>query len=189
MDSPKPRHQRLAFITLVLLGLHFIWFVITVIFGLHCLNGLFAFPLIVTAAFTVWITLADALRNRRFGLMEHGGSLVRAVGALVAVGMLCDLADPCWREAQVRGRVSKTRTLLKSPATHAALRDAVSTAPLVLDPFGYGTPIQTTRTAEGALRLWSLGPDFSDNSGSVVYDPTNGTVSGGDIIHEIPPPR
>ena len=189
MDSPRPRHQRLAFITLVLLGLHFVWFIITVILYLPCVNGLFAFPLVVTAVFTVCSTLADALRNRRFGLMEHGGSLARVLGALVAVGMLFGFADPCFREMQVSSRVYRTRTLLKSVETHAALADATSTAPLVLDPFGYGMPIQTTRTVEGNLRLWSVGPDFRDDAAAIVYDSTNGMVSRGDIIHEVPPPR
>ena len=30
--------------------------------------------------------------------------------------------------------------------------------------------------------VWSGGPDKKDNEGSLRYDPTNGTVSNGDII-------
>ena len=32
-------------------------------------------------------------------------------------------------------------------------------------------------------------PDFRDDAAAIVYDSTNGMVSRGDIIHEVPPPR
>ena len=30
--------------------------------------------------------------------------------------------------------------------------------------------------------LWSIGPDSKDNQGQVLYDTTNGTTSGGDLV-------
>ncbi len=30
--------------------------------------------------------------------------------------------------------------------------------------------------------IWSYGPDLTDNEATILYDPTNGTLSGGDII-------
>jgi hypothetical protein len=39
--------------------------------------------------------------------------------------------------------------------------------------------------AAGQGQTWtlrSIGPDGADDSGSTLYDPTNGTVSGGDIV-------
>ena len=30
--------------------------------------------------------------------------------------------------------------------------------------------------------VYSLGPDMTDNQAGVVYDPTNGTVSAGDVV-------
>ncbi len=35
---------------------------------------------------------------------------------------------------------------------------------------------------EKALVIWSPGPDGVDDGGRIVYDPTNGTISGGDLV-------
>lgn len=43
--------------------------------------------------------------------------------------------------------------------------------------------------ASGALTVYSLGPDKADDGGAITYDPTNGTVSDGDILLRIPPDR
>lgn len=39
----------------------------------------------------------------------------------------------------------------------------------------------------GMVRIWSVGPDGVDDAGILPYDPTNGTMSGGDLIVEIWP--
>ena len=44
------------------------------------------------------------------------------------------------------------------------------------DPFT-GQPLRVAND-----RIWSLGPDGQDQSARVSYDPTNGTVSAGDIV-------
>lgn len=38
------------------------------------------------------------------------------------------------------------------------------------------------RAPEKALVIWSPGPDGVDDGGRIVYDPTNGTISGGDLV-------
>lgn len=40
----------------------------------------------------------------------------------------------------------------------------------------------TLRAPERALEIWSPGPDGQDDSGRIVYDPTNGTLSRGDLV-------
>lgn len=35
--------------------------------------------------------------------------------------------------------------------------------------------------------VWSLGPDRADNHATLDYDPTNGTVSAGDVIRTTQP--
>jgi len=43
------------------------------------------------------------------------------------------------------------------------------------DPFGQGSPFQTKPF------LYSLGPNQTDQKGKILYDPTNGTITPGDI--------
>ena len=38
------------------------------------------------------------------------------------------------------------------------------------------------RPLYSAYRIWSVGPDREDQQGDIIYDPTNGLVSGGDIV-------
>lgn len=44
------------------------------------------------------------------------------------------------------------------------------------DPFT-GQPVKFTPQA-----IYSLGPDKSDQGGGIIYDPTNGTISAGDVV-------
>lgn len=62
----------------------------------------------------------------------------------------------------------KAETLPNQP--HNPWRDPFTDAPLRTD-----TPTSPTL-------LYSLGPDLKDQRGALAYDPTNGTVSAGDII-------
>ncbi len=52
------------------------------------------------------------------------------------------------------------------------------------DPFGL-EPLKFLSAPE-SFTCYSVGPDEQDNRASVSYDPTNGTISGGDIVFEIP---
>jgi hypothetical protein len=38
------------------------------------------------------------------------------------------------------------------------------------------------RAPERVLAIWSVGPDGKDDGGAIAYDPTNGTVSRGDLV-------
>ena len=52
------------------------------------------------------------------------------------------------------------------------------------DPFGDG-PLRYFTTSD-SLICYSVGPDKQDNRATVEYDPTNGTVSAGDISLKVP---
>jgi hypothetical protein len=39
---------------------------------------------------------------------------------------------------------------------------------------------------DGGTTIYSLGPDQEDQGGRIAYDPTNGTLSPGDIVIRIP---
>lgn len=41
------------------------------------------------------------------------------------------------------------------------------------------------RASDGVLYMYSIGPDKVDDLGLIVYDPTNGTVSAGDIVEAV----
>lgn len=52
------------------------------------------------------------------------------------------------------------------------------------DPFGDGRLM--FNTAPDLITCYSIGPDRVDDGGVIVYDPTNGTVSRGDRVLEVP---
>ena len=55
------------------------------------------------------------------------------------------------------------------------------------DPFGDG-PLKFLSTTD-SLTCYSIGPDKNDNRATIAYDPTNGTISGGDILLKVPRER
>lgn len=55
--------------------------------------------------------------------------------------------------------------------------DAFTSAPLRLAPAGAG------------VVCYSVGPDKADDGGAIVYDPSNGTISRGDIVATVPAKR
>ncbi len=64
------------------------------------------------------------------------------------------------------------------PETLGAIADLYETPPI--DPFST-KPFVYIRKDDG-FSLYSLGPQIDDNLGALEYDPTNGTVSAGDIV-------
>ena len=59
--------------------------------------------------------------------------------------------------------------------------------PFRLSVFNSEDYLGATESADGqplysAYRIWSVGPDREDQQGDIIYDPTNGLVSGGDIV-------
>ncbi len=59
-------------------------------------------------------------------------------------------------------------------------------APLPRDPFTRA-PLTVLSQPDGATTFYSLGPDLADQRGALAYDPTNGTISPGDITLRLPP--
>ncbi|MDK2970474.1 MAG: hypothetical protein PWP23_229 [Candidatus Sumerlaeota bacterium] len=54
------------------------------------------------------------------------------------------------------------------------------------DPFAApGVTLRTTRGDDGAFIVYSVGPDEQDNGAAFEYDPTNGTISPGDIATRV----
>lgn len=53
-----------------------------------------------------------------------------------------------------------------------------------MDPFANGA-LRFIPTAD-ALFCYSIGPDKRDDRATIEYDPTNGTISGGDILRRVP---
>ncbi len=101
---------------------------------------------------------------------------------------LADLAMPNAMEAATRLAVSQAK--LRIVAAEAELRrqsappstlGELSLPRTPIDPFT-GTTLRYANNGDGTWGVWALGPDGDSDGGSVVYDPTNGTVSDGDIV-------
>lgn len=55
------------------------------------------------------------------------------------------------------------------------------------DPFAdYQKPLKWIAESPDLFTIYSIGPDQKDNKARITYDPTNGTISPGDIILRIP---
>jgi hypothetical protein len=83
--------------------------------------------------------------------------------------------------AAARYRLLKTGEF---PASSAEFAPLLETG-LPEDPF-IKEPIHFIKTMDSFF-LYSVGPDQKDDSAVFPYDPTNGTISAGDIFIEIPP--
>jgi hypothetical protein len=68
------------------------------------------------------------------------------------------------------------------PPNLFALSEIGVTAPK--DPFSPTMAVKYVQRGNSSL-LYSIGPDLTDNGGSPAYDPTNGTISSGDIIANV----
>lgn len=55
------------------------------------------------------------------------------------------------------------------------------------DPFGEG-PLRSVENPKG-LVCYGVGPNQKDEGGTITYDPTNGSVSPGDVVLEVPRER
>jgi hypothetical protein len=114
---------------------------------------------------------------------------------------LPDGATPNYIEAETRGDVVDSRFALLRMATAARHRlisrgefpkSSDQFGPLLQegppkDPFSSG-PLRFTAIGDSLL-CYSLGPDRRDDHATIEYDPTNGTLSGGDIWTEVPRQR
>jgi hypothetical protein len=57
------------------------------------------------------------------------------------------------------------------------------------DLFNSSSPLKYKKLKNNHFVIYSFGPDEKDNGASLKYNPTNGTVSDGDIYIDIPPER
>jgi hypothetical protein len=116
---------------------------------------------------------------------------------------LCEATDeagmgPNYSEVKARWDVAevKSRLLLAGAAarynflkTGEFPREASGFAPLLpeglpQDPFT-GTPLRFIANRDPFV-VYSVGPDKEDDKAAFLYDPTNGTISPGDVFIEIP---
>ena len=59
----------------------------------------------------------------------------------------------------------------------------------IKDPFTVNDPILIRKESHDELIIYSVGPDKTDDKATFSYDPTNGTVTAGDILITIPKER
>jgi hypothetical protein len=95
----------------------------------------------------------------------------------ISTNPLFDLTIPNLTEGSIRQDVMKVH--LRFAQVRCAIR--LGKEDLIqqfLDPFT-GQPLKVSPKL-----IYSMGPDQSDQKGTIAYDPTNGTISGGDIVIE-----
>ena len=68
----------------------------------------------------------------------------------------------------------KTLSLLTTPVAYITR--------VMTDPFSTSGATYQYENPKAVWILWSVGPDRTDDHGKIPYDPTNGTLSKGDII-------
>ena len=159
---------------------------------------------------------------------DHGPvihfSILELLVVLAIIAILAAIAVPNFLEAQVRSKVSRVKTDMRSLATAieayyvdnnqyppqaellhqgpvkyitslfpdpnaeqkgssfhyvAGEQAAMKAARLGLAPPDWNQP---GKAPKSFWLLYGLGPDGKDDSGEIIYDPTNGTVSAGDIV-------
>jgi hypothetical protein len=55
---------------------------------------------------------------------------------------------------------------------------------LPVDPFSGKDYLYRCEPGGEGYQLWSVGPDEKSDEASVAYDPTNGTLSDGDLVQQ-----
>jgi len=70
------------------------------------------------------------------------------------------------------------RTLTPYLTTPISYMSAIPNDPFARQP----KPIQYELNGKSTWKLWSVGPDQKDDKATLEFDPTNGTISGGDLI-------
>ena len=112
-------------------------------------------------------------------------------------------AVPNYLEAQTRHKITDMKFQLLRMSTAAKYRfittgDFPSSekefAPFLPDGpppdvFAKNAPLRFTRSSPNEFTVYSIGPDDIDDMASISYDPTNGTITPGDIFITIPSKR
>jgi RNA polymerase sigma factor (sigma-70 family) len=90
------------------------------------------------------------------------------------------LAIANWLELATRLDIARARLRLTRAAIQSRLGSELANPMEIVDPFT-SAPLRSTPG-----QFWSLGPDGVDQQGKLQYDPTNGTMSAGDIVLFVP---
>lgn len=139
-------------------------------------------------------SLDDGLALKTFNSAGIPGS-VMAMAPFLGV-----VAAPNVFESQTRAKVARSKADLRTMAV--ALESyfvdnnrypdegnlGVLTTPIAYitslpsDTFATGQKLKYKKTGDNDWIMYSVGPDMQDNNADTIYDPTNGTISIGDII-------
>jgi len=79
----------------------------------------------------------------------------------------------------------KTACAVKGKSLKPPFPAQLDAAELPEDPFAKGEKLRYVSNGNGGAVVYSLGPDQKDDRALIPYDPTNGTVSAGDILVRI----
>lgn len=141
-------------------------------------------------------------RPARLGLLAATGLAILAAISLTCGGIFAQAPASLLTDEAVSEKVSQAKSALRS--VHVALEtyfvdhneyplhlEALTTPIAYLsnlpeDPFAGGRTVQWgISQPDEDLLLWTVGPDGVDDRGIVNYDPTNGTISSGDIVRVV----
>lgn len=128
-------------------------------------------------------------RVRQFALFLLSGRWgERYVSDAIKIAIMKDVAVPNEYEVRVRDQVAMTwlRMARLCIADKLSAQTGQTTASILtpsiplerMDPFTTGPLLRNP----GGQGWHSVGPDHVDNKAEILYDPTNGTYSGGDIV-------
>jgi len=148
----------------------------------------------------IWVTLEkldksqkrQTIENLRAGEFPHINSIMELDGGTVHFSS----SHPSTRNSRADARFQVLRAAMVAKHHHhitgsypRSASDFVALLPdgLPNDPFSYFE--ESLRIAGGeseTFRVYSVGPDDTDDLGLVRYDPTNGTLSAGDVVVSMP---
>lgn len=124
----------------------------------------------------------DALNSERFAALDKGERFDWNSDAMKILNLPYSPKFPISNFDEAHTRTDTGVTILK--LNIAGLNIAQGKPAGGTDPFG-NQPLKTADEG-GATVLYSVGPDKQDDGGAISYDPTNGTVSRGDIFLRVP---
>lgn len=130
----------------------------------------------------------QSVRRKQLDYGRTSAIVAYLIVGLSAAGMAALIPVSHLVNAEQRVKVSKAnsrlreaeRTLLSVPGPQR--EEAARKQTLPVDPFLTSASLHLRVHPDGGFVLWSIGPDRIDQSAALLYDPTNGTVSGGDIV-------
>lgn len=129
---------------------------------------------VLTGALLVWSRLTQRLTGT---VRQVFHLLLLFLGTLGLFANCAVPSIPGILEAQVRAKVSRVLGL-RDKLPPGTMRSEM----LPEDPFARPSRLQMNGESTTNQLIWSIGHDKVDQHATLIYDPTNGTVSEGDII-------